>query len=99
MLRRVFEIDAETSDADLGVAVLWKGLEVTAIDGTTMELQREVCLAGEFGSFSEAGRPLLRVTAHVRTATRRWIAAAVGSYRQGENELADELEGSFGRAS
>lgn len=97
VLRRVFEIDAETSDADLGVAVPWKGLEVTAIDGTTMELQREACLAGEFGSSSDRGRPLLRVTAHVRTVSRRWIAAAAGSYRQGENELADQLEDSFGK--
>jgi hypothetical protein len=97
VLRRVFEIDAETTDADLGVAVLWKGLEVTAIDGTTMELQREACLREQFGSSSKAGRPLLRVTAHVRTVTRRWTAAAVGSYRQGENELAGQLEGSFGK--
>jgi hypothetical protein len=95
VMRRAFEIDAETTDADLGIAVLWKGLEVTAIDGTTMELGRDDALQGEFGSSSEAGRPLLRITAHVRTASRRWIAAAVGSYRQGENELADQLEESF----
>jgi hypothetical protein len=35
------------------------------------------------------------MAAHVRTASRRWIAAAVGGYRDGENTLADELEGSF----
>ena len=97
VMRRAFEIDAETTDAELGIAVLWKGLEVTAIDGTTMELERDAALAEEFGSSSEAGRPLLRVTAHVRAATRRWIAAAVGTYRQGENELADQLEESFAK--
>jgi hypothetical protein len=95
VMRRAFEIDAETSDADLGLAVLWKGLEVTAIDGTTMELDRDPALQEEFGSSSEAGRPLLRITGHVRTASRRWIGAAVGTYRQGENELADQLEDSF----
>jgi hypothetical protein len=95
VMRRAFEIDAETTDAELGVAVLWKGLEVTAIDGTTMELERDDALQEEFGSSSEAGRPLLRITAHVRTASRRWIGAAVGTYRQGENELADQLEDSF----
>ena len=95
VLRRAFEIDAETSDADLGLAVLWKGMEVTAIDGTTMDLDRDEALAAEFGSSSKAGRPLLRITAHVRTASRRWISAGVGSYRQGENELADQLEASF----
>ncbi len=36
VLRRAFGIDAGRTDAELGIAVLWKGLEVTAIDGTTM---------------------------------------------------------------
>ncbi|MGH3167640.1 MAG: transposase domain-containing protein, partial [Trebonia sp.] len=47
---RLFEIDAEVSDAELGIAVLWKGLEVTAIDGATMDLDRDAALAAEFGS-------------------------------------------------
>ena len=40
-------------------------------------------------------RPLLRIAAHVRTASRRWIAADIGSYHDGENDLADKLESSF----
>jgi hypothetical protein len=94
-VRRLFEIDAGTGDAELGLTALWHGLEVTAIDGTTMELDRSDVLACEFGSSSEAGRPLLRIVGHVRVATRRWIAAEPGSYHQGENELADRLLGSF----
>ena len=94
-VRRLFEIDAGTGDAELGLTALWHGLEVTAIDGTTMELDRSDALACEFGSSSEAGRPLLRIVGHVRVATRRWIAAEAGSYHQGENELADRLLGSF----
>ncbi|MCW2930828.1 MAG: transposase [Actinomycetia bacterium] len=94
-VRRLFEIDAGTGDAELGLTALWHGLEVTAIDGTTMELDRSDALACEFGSSSEAGRPLLRIVGHVRVATRRWIAAEPGSYHQGENELADRLLGSF----
>jgi hypothetical protein len=94
-VRRLFEIDAGTGDAELGLTALWHGLEVTAIDGTTMELDRSDALACEFGSPSEAGRPLLRIVGHVRVATRRWIAAEPGSYHQGENELADRLLGSF----
>ena len=94
-VRRVFELDAERGDAELGLSALWKGLEVTALDGTTMELHRSDVLACEFGSSSEAGRPLLRVVAHVRTASRRWIGAEIGSYHDGENDLADRLEGSF----
>lgn len=95
VMHRLFELSAQVSDAELGIAVLWKGLEVTAIDGTTMELEREAALQEEFGSSSKAGRPLLRITAHVRTASRRWTGAAVGTYHQGENELADQLGSSF----
>src|SRR5438477_398726 len=71
------------------------GLEVTAIDGTTLELDRNDVLACEFGSSSETGRPLLRIVGHVRAASRRWIAAEIGAYHQGENELADALLGSL----
>jgi hypothetical protein len=94
-LRLLFEIDADTSDAELGLSALWHGLEVTAIDGTTMELDRSDALACEFGSSSETGRPLLRIVGHVRVASRRWIAAETGTYHQGENELADGLLRSF----
>ena len=45
---------------------------------------------------ADGARPLLRVTAHVRTATFRWIGAAIGGYHDGENALADQLEDSFG---
>ena len=95
-MKRIFELDAAVPDAELGIGLLWKGLEVTAIDGTTMELGRNEVLAGEFGTPAERARPVLRVTAHVRTASFRWIGAAVGGYHDGENALADELEGSFG---
>ena len=94
-VRRLFEIGAETGDAELGLSALWHGLEVTAFDGTTLELDRNDTLACEFGSSSEAGRPLLRIVGHVRTASRRWIAAEIGTCRQGENELADRLLGSL----
>jgi len=90
-VRRLFEIDAEAGDADLGLTAPWHGLEVTAIDGTTLELDRSDALACEFGSSSDAGRPLLRIVGHVRVASRRWIAAETGTYHQGENELADGL--------
>ena len=94
-MRRIFELDAERSDADLGITALWKGLEVTAIDGTTMELARNDALACEFGTPADGARPLLRIVAHVRTASRRWISAEIGGYHDGENDLADKLEWSF----
>jgi hypothetical protein len=95
VMKRIFELDAAVPDADLGIGLLWKGLEVTAIDGTTMELARNDVLEDEFGTPAERARPLLRVTAHVRTATFRWISAAIGGYHDGENALADQLEDSF----
>jgi len=94
-MMRLFELDAARSDAELGIAVLWKGLEVTALDGTTMELFRNAVLADVFGIPADGARPLLRIAAHVRTATRRWIAAAIGGYHDGENPLADDLAWSF----
>ena len=95
VMKRAFELDAAVADADLGIGLLWKGMEVTAIDGTTMELARNGVLEGEFGTPADGARPLLRVTAHVRTATFRWIGAAIGGYHDGENALADQLEDSF----
>jgi hypothetical protein len=94
-MRRIFELDAERSDADLGITALWKGLEVIAIDGTTMELARNDALAWEFGTPADGARPLLRMAAHVRAASRRWIGAEIGGYHDGENDLADKLEWSF----
>jgi Transposase DDE domain len=61
-----------------------------------MELARSDALACEFGTPADGARPLLRITAHVRTASRRWIGAEIGSYHDGENDLADRLEWSFG---
>jgi hypothetical protein len=95
-MRRVFELDAARGDAELGITVRWKGLEVTAIDGTTMELFRDDALACEFGTPAAGARPLLRIAAHVRTASRRWIGAEIGGYHDGENDLAGKLEWSFG---
>jgi hypothetical protein len=95
VMKRLFELDAARADADLGIAQLWKGLEITALDGTTMELFRSTVLAEMFGIPADGARPLLRIAAHVRTATRRWIAAAIGGYLDGENPLADDLAWSF----
>ncbi len=84
-VKRIFELDAAGADADLGIGLLWKGLEVTAIDGTTMELARNDVLEGEFGTPADGARPVLRVAAHVRIAAFRWIGAAIGGYHDGEN--------------
>ena len=95
VMRRIFEIDAARADAGLGIGAAWHGLEVTAIDGTTIELSGNDELAEAFGVPSGGTKPKLRIAAHARTGSRRWIAAAIGGYLDGENTLADELEQSF----
>jgi hypothetical protein len=95
VMRRVFEIDAARTDLELGIGASWHGMETTGLDGTTIELFREDGLADAFGVPAGGTKPKIRVAAHVRTGSRRWIAAAVGGYHDGENALADELESSF----
>jgi Transposase DDE domain/Insertion element 4 transposase N-terminal len=95
VMRRLFELDAARPDADLGITAAWHGMEVTAVDGTTIELSPADELAGAFGIPDGGKKPKIRVVAHARTVTRRWADAAVGGYRDGENTLADQLESSF----
>ncbi|MGH7735675.1 MAG: transposase domain-containing protein [Gemmatimonadales bacterium] len=95
VMRRVFEIDAARTDLDLGIGATWHGMETTGLDGTTIELFSNDELADAFGVPAGGTKPKIRIAAHVRTASRRWIAAAVGGYHDGENTLADELEDSF----
>jgi hypothetical protein len=95
VMRRVFEIDAARADLELGIGATWHGMEVTGLDGTTIELFGNDELADAFGVPSGGTKPKIRIAAHARTASRRWIAAAVGGYHDGENTLADELEASF----
>ena len=90
--RRAFELDAARADADLGTGRAWHGMEVTAFDGTTAELDANGELAAAFGTPTGGKHPMLRIVALVRTATRRWAAAAIGGYHDGENALADLLE-------
>ena len=89
--RRAFELDAARSDIELGIGSAWHGMETTAFDGTTAELFNNDELAGAFGVPTGGTKPKLRIVAHVRTGSRRWIGAAVGGYHDGENALVDEL--------
>ena len=57
VMKKIFELDAAVADADLGIGLLWKGLEVTAIDGTTMELARNGVLEDGFGTPAERRPP------------------------------------------
>jgi hypothetical protein len=94
--RAMFFHDAARDDIPAGPDGLAFGLELTQVDGTTFELSRDPGLLEEFGTSAPGGKPLLRLVGLLHSATRRWKAAAVGRYLDGENALADELEEHYG---
>ena len=94
-MRRAFELDAARADVELGIGAAWHGMETTAFDGTTAQLFNNDELAEAFGVPAGGTKPKLRIVAHVRTGSRRWIGAAVGGYHDGENALVDELAGTL----
>lgn len=49
VMRRIAEIGAARADADLGISTAWHEMEVTAIDGTAIELFSNDELAGASG--------------------------------------------------
>ena len=95
VMRRVFELDAARPDIVPGAGGTVFGLELTVFDGTTAEVFNDPGLAAEFGVPEGGTKPKIRIVAHLQAGTRRWKAAAVGGYHDGENALADELEGSL----
>jgi hypothetical protein len=94
--RAMFFHDAARDDIPAGQDGFAFGLELTQIDGTTLELFRNAELLEEFGTSAPGGKPLLRLVGLLHSASRRWKAAAVGRYLDGENALADELEEHYG---
>ena len=94
--RAMFFHDAARADIPAGDDGFAFGLEVTVTDGTTLELFNDPALAEEFGVPAPGAKPLLRLVGLLHSGTRRWRAAVVGRYLDGENALADELEEYFG---
>jgi len=95
VMRKIFQADAARTDVELGIGATWHGMETTGIDGTTIEVFNNDELAQAFGVPAGGTKPKIRIVAHVRTGSRRWIDAAAGGYLDGENTLADDLESSF----
>ena len=93
--RAMFFHDAARTDIPAGQDGTAFGLELTQIDGTTLELFNDPRLAEEFGVPSPAAKPLLRLVGLLHSGTRRWKAAVIGRYLDGENALADSLEPYF----
>ena len=92
----MFTADAARTDIPAGPDGTAFGLEITQIDGTTLELFKDPLLAEEFGVPSPGAKPLLRLVGLLHSGTRRWKAAAIGRYLDGENALADGLQDAFG---
>lgn len=89
--RAAFQADAARTGIPAGQDGTAFGLELTQVDGTTLEMFKNPALAAAFGVPSAGTKPLLRLTGLLHSGTRRWIAAAVGRYHDSENTLADEL--------
>ena len=94
--RAMFEADAARGGIPAGPDGTAFGLEITQIDGTTLELFNDPLLAEEFGTPSPGAKPLLRLAGLLHSGTRRWKAAVIGRYLDGENALADGLQDGFG---
>jgi hypothetical protein len=94
--RAMFEFDAARGDIPAGPDGTVFGLQVTQIDGTTLELFSDPLLAEEFGVPAPGAKPLLRLVGLLDSGTRRWKAAVIGRYLDGENALADGLQDAFG---
>jgi hypothetical protein len=94
--RRAFELDAARGGVPLTAGGSAFGLELVIFDGTTIDLFNCPELAAEFGVPEGGTHPKLRLVALLQAGTMRWKAAAVGGYHDGENALADQLEGALG---
>ena len=94
--RAMFAHDAARDDIPAGQDGTACGLEITQIDGTTLELFSDPALAEEFGVPAPGAKPLLRLVGLLHSGARRWRAAVIGGYLDGENALADGLQDAFG---
>jgi hypothetical protein len=90
-VRQLFEADAAAGPAP-GCGSAAFGLELTAFDGTTVELPAEAELIEEFGCPTGGTRPPARIVTLVSCGDRRVRAAAIGAYRTSEQELTDGLD-------
>jgi hypothetical protein len=89
-LRRLFELVAVGGQV-LGPGSMWKGMELTAYDGSTIECFNDPGLAAEFGVPTGGKHPLVRLVTLISCGSRRILAAAAGGYHDSEQALAGEL--------
>ena len=95
VMQRLFELDAAVADADLGIGLLGRARRSPRSTAPRWSWLATACSTANSAPPRTAPGRCCGSTAHVRTATFRWISAAIGGYHDGENALADQLEGSF----
>ncbi len=96
VMRKISELDAARADVVPGAGATAFGMELTAFDGTTAEMFSNDELAEEFGVPTGGTKPKIRLVAHLSVGSRRWKAAAIGGYHDGENALVDQLQHTLG---
>ena len=95
-MRRAFELDAARDDVPLAEGGTAFGLELVIFDGTTLDLFNCPELAAEFG-VPEGGRhPSCGWSHCCRQGRCGGRPPPIGGYHDGENALADQLEGALG---
>jgi hypothetical protein len=90
-LKALFEAVADTPVAGSGPAGQVFGLELTAVDGTCVDLAAADATEEEFATPAGGRYPQARLVTLVSCGTRRVAAATVGSYATSEQKLFDEL--------
>lgn len=99
-LRLLFEAVAGPLAGPQTAGAFWRGLLVTSIDGSTLDVQDTEANWGRFGGPStrneqgqrlRGGFPQLRLVVLAECGTRALIAARVGAYSTGEKTLAAGL--------
>ncbi len=93
-VKMLFEQHAAARPAP-GPGSLFAGMVMTGFDGTCVELACDEKLIEQFGAPSGAPRPQARLVTLVTLGERRILAAAIGAYTTGEQELVDELAGAL----
>lgn len=94
-LRALFDLLRGPASTTATTAVRWRGLLVTAVDGTTMAVADSAANTGEFTKQASggggSGYPLMRMLVLVSCGTRTVLAAVFGPATRGETTYAAEL--------
>jgi hypothetical protein len=75
----------------------WRGLRLTAVDGTCLDVANSAANREAFGGPTDGPFPQIRLVAHCETGTRALIDAAFDAYNTSEKALTERIIASFRR--